>query len=146
MKNNISITQLVTIHQILREAEDKILNSTGHKLNLYIEETEMTFGIGAIASIVSESLGVPLYVVLSESREGQVKIARQICIWLIKKYLPEINNADIARHINRDRATVLHSLRYVNDRIATDDEVYLNKLNIAETALKTAVNEAKVNT
>lgn len=146
MQLNITIPQLLTIHQVLREAEDKIFDGTGHRLNLFIEETEITFGITTIVTTVADILNIPLYAILSESRQSDVKVARQISIWLVKQYMPGITNGEIARTMKRDRTTVIHTMQYVNDRISTQDDIFLNKLHAAEVAVKKAVYEAQVNT
>lgn len=146
MKTSITIPQLETIHRILREAEDAILDGTGHHLILFIRETEMLFGVSAIISIISGALNVPVYAILSESRRAEAKEARQICAYLINRFLPSVPTSEIAKALQRDRSTIHHTLNYVNDRISTNDERFINKLNAAEAAIKKMIDENKVNT
>lgn len=143
MSNRIDIKDLVIIHGLLRDTEEKILEGTGHKLVLSIQETEITFSIAGVVKAVATSLNIPLSLIISDSREGNVKTARQISMYLLKQYMPEIGNAHIARSMKRDRTTVTHSIRYVKDMISTKDAAFLFKLNTADQAVQKLLNESK---
>ena len=91
-----------------------------------------------LESILQESCnqwGVSEEEVFSQSRKANIVVVRQTAMYLAQKHT-KLTASKIGMHIGRrNHATVLHSIRQVKDRIATDKE-YATALHEIEKRLK----------
>lgn len=74
-------------------------------------------------NLISEKLGVSKDLLKSKSRKREIVEARQLFFALLKRD-STYSLASIGKLLNRDHATVLHSLRAVRD---LNDKSFLNK-------------------
>ena len=73
-----------------------------------------------IADAVCEEFHVSPEALMSNSRQRDVVIARQVSMYLAKKYTA-LTMSEIGRtHGNRTHATVMHALDVLNSTLATD--------------------------
>jgi chromosomal replication initiator protein len=73
---------------------------------------------GAVCSVV----GISQAAMLSPSRASEVARGRQIAMYLSRE-LTDLSLAEIARQFDRDHTTILHAVRVVSARAATDADV-----------------------
>jgi len=78
--------------------------------------------VAAIQGAVCSVLNVSQSTLLSSSRRAAVSRARQIAMYLSREMTP-LSLADIARQFDRDHTTILHAIRAVSARAATDADV-----------------------
>jgi chromosomal replication initiator protein len=78
--------------------------------------------IPAIQGAVCSVLGISQAALLSPSRASEVSRARQIAMYLSRE-LTDLSLAEIARQFDRDHTTILHAVRAVSSRAATDADV-----------------------
>jgi chromosomal replication initiation ATPase DnaA len=78
--------------------------------------------IMCIKEIVSAKTGIPVKLIESKSRKGDVVDARNICIRLIREMLPKMKYKYIGQQFGRDRTTMLNSLQKFSDLYDTDKE------------------------
>jgi chromosomal replication initiator protein len=78
--------------------------------------------VPAIQGAVCSTLGVSQQAMLSPSRAAELSHARQIAMYLSRE-LTDLSLAEIARQFNRDHTTILHAVRVVSTRAASDAEV-----------------------
>ena len=78
--------------------------------------------VAAIQGAVCSVLDVSQSTLLSSSRRAAVSRARQIAMYLSREMTP-LSLADIARQFDRDHTTILHAIRAVSARAATDADV-----------------------
>lgn len=72
----------------------------------------------------------PVKYLITRSNQSEYVEARQIVIYFLKK-LFKLSNKKIAKIIYRDRCTVIHSLKRVNDLIEFDHK-FRDKINLLE--------------
>ncbi|UCJ08150.1 hypothetical protein KTO58_02920 [Chitinophaga pendula] len=131
----LSIVQAVRLHHILQEAEKSILEETGLQVAVEVKRTYTSLSIAAIAAQVCLQLNIPMQLLLSGSRQCEVKEARHLIMYLCRKYIKGITPGAIGRQLGRDRTTVLHAWSVIEDRIYCRDEQVLRKLALAETEI-----------
>ena len=78
--------------------------------------------VAAIQGAVCSVLDVSQSTLLSSSRRAAISRARQIAMYLSREMTP-LSLADIARQFDRDHTTILHAIRAVSARAATDADV-----------------------
>ena len=86
------------------------------------ESVPDTPSIAAIQGAVCSVVGISQSAMLSSTRTAEVSRGRQIAVYMSRE-LTSLSLADIARHFNRDHTTILHAIRAVSARIATDADV-----------------------
>lgn len=74
-----------------------------------------------IQSCVSSWFGIPVYEMLSDSREAERVLPRHVAMYLTRHLTP-LSLPAIGRAFNRDHTTVIHALRCIDRRIA-DEEI-----------------------
>lgn len=76
-----------------------------------------------VITIVSEFTHVPVELIVGRSRKEEIVYARQLAVYFLNKYTG-YNQVKIGEILgNRDHSTIIHSLRVMSDRLATDDTV-----------------------
>ncbi|MCC6848279.1 MAG: chromosomal replication initiator protein DnaA [Deltaproteobacteria bacterium] len=75
-----------------------------------------------VESLVSEVLGVPPAVLVSDQRNARLVFARQVSMYLMRKQIG-LPLAAIGERYGRDHTTVLHAVRVIDARRAGDPEV-----------------------
>jgi chromosomal replication initiator protein len=69
---------------------------------------------------VCEYFNLPFDKLLKKDRQSNVVLARNILIYFLFKYTT-LSKSDIARMLNKDHTTVIHSFRALQDRIDTEE-------------------------
>lgn len=123
------------------EKEAELQNTFGMPLKLFVAESDFTFSIDAIVKLVSDSLGVPVVNIVSQSREEVGREARQIAMYLCKKYIPKVTPKDIGEYFGKERTTVIHSYEKVEDLLVSNDAKILAKLTLCEKNILTILND-----
>ncbi len=76
-----------------------------------------------IVEWVEKETGVPYFLMQTSSRKREFVEARQIAMSLLFKYFKhKMSLSEIGRKFNRDHATVIHSIKCVNNLIELDKE------------------------
>ncbi len=81
-----------------------------------------------IFNIVSETYGVSVEDMKSSSRSQNISLSRNVCMYVMKKCIPNITLKEIGINFNKDHATVLHSVKKVEASIETD-QIFKNTVN-----------------
>lgn len=84
--------------------------------------------IEKIFSIVSETYSVSVEDMKSSSRSQNISLARNVCMYVMKKCIQNITLKEIGSHFGKDHATVLHSVKRVEDTMQTD-QIFKNTVN-----------------
>ena len=74
-------------------------------------------------------LGVNDLALVGKTRIREVVEARQIAIYMAKKYLPKTALKRIGKRFNRDHSTVIYAISQYRDLTTTDNQ-YRNKANL----------------
>ena len=97
------------------------------------------FGVGGVLKTVTGYCGVDIKEIRSKSRKREVTECRSLCCYFLFKLLNRKSKygfraytlKKIGEDVNRDHATVLHSLRKVNEWVETDKN-FEQKINDLE--------------
>ncbi|MBR3767682.1 MAG: chromosomal replication initiator protein DnaA [Clostridia bacterium] len=81
-----------------------------------------------IFSTVSETYGVSLEDIKSSGRAQNISQARNVCMYVMKKVIPNITLKEIGVHFKKDHSTVLHSVKRVETSIESD-QIFKNTVN-----------------
>lgn len=94
-----------------------------------------TLTLEDILTIVAEATDLREDDIQSKTRKGDVKEARQLFCWFARKYTARPLEI-IGKTINRDHATVLHSIRVIDNLITTGDRTVKEKRNLIKARLE----------
>ncbi len=81
-----------------------------------------------IFSTVTETYGVSAEDMKSSSRSQNISLARNVCMYIMKKTIPNITLKEIGANFGKDHATVLHSVKRVEEAMETD-QIFKNTVN-----------------
>ncbi len=81
-----------------------------------IKEKKRTISLDYIKQTVTKHFGIDEKVLLSRSRTKEVVLARQIIMYLARKYT-DLSLTTIGQELRRDHSTVLHAYTTINDQI-----------------------------
>ena len=81
-----------------------------------------------ILGTICRASGISRAAIISNSRKTEIVAARQAYCYYARKYTKKSFDR-IGRDINRDHATVLHSVRTVNDLLDAKDSMMLDLVN-----------------
>ena len=76
-----------------------------------------------VLKVVSAKTGVSIEKIKSGSREGEICKARQLFCFVTRFSYPIISSPSIGATINRNHATVLHSIEVIENMICTRDYI-----------------------
>ncbi len=77
--------------------------------------------IERIFSVVASHYHVSVDDIKSTKRDAQISYARHVCIYLIRQ-MNELTLKQIAAHVSRDHATVIHSIKLIANEMDTSEE------------------------
>lgn len=117
------------------EFEQEVKRDFGTHLKLTVQEIDMVYGIDLIVKTISDMLSVPLHDILSNQRQAHSREARQIAMFLCKKYLPHAKDKEIAHYFSRDRSNVIRSVKRIEDLLAAADAVTTHNVKLCDTRL-----------
>lgn len=80
--------------------------------------------IDKIFHTVSEALGIPVHEIKGRRRTQEIAAARHACTYLLKK-LTDLSLIDIGRALDRDHATVINSIKKMEQEMAENPEFAL---------------------
>ena len=75
-----------------------------------------------ISRLVFNYFNVPLEKIKVNNRKAQVIRAKQFTAFFLKREIYKITLEEIGKVFNRDHATMIHSIRKINDLIEVDSE------------------------
>lgn len=78
--------------------------------------------IEGISRIVFNYFNIPLEMIKEKNRNREFIVARQFTAYFIRKELAKITLKEIGSVFNLNHATVIHSLRNINDLVDVDSE------------------------
>ncbi len=97
------------------------LKLAGEVIENITHHSSKEINIENIQSIISEFFDIPVESITGKSRKRNIVIARQLGIYFSKK-MTDLSLKEIGRKFgNRDHATVLHSIKTVNNLLDTDN-------------------------
>ncbi len=99
--------------------------------NRRMDEHHMEW-IAAVVACVGETMGVTPTRIVSRDRKADAALARQIAVYLVKKYRYEIPNVTIARYVMRDHTSVGHFIQLVYDYLKIGDARMTHGIAICE--------------
>lgn len=112
------IGSLLRVH-LQAKLENRPLDNTFIAREGWVRETQReVITMAEIVSLVEHNFGVPRSELMSKSRKGATNWARQVAMYLARKYtlLPL---EEIGKTFGRDHATVIHSFQKVSETIET---------------------------
>jgi len=93
---------------------------------LYVKNKRMYMNYNAhvenISRLVFSYFNVPLEKIKVNNRKAQVIRAKQFTAFFLKREIYKITLEEIGKVFNRDHATMIHSIRKINDLIEVDAE------------------------
>ena len=93
---------------------------------LYVKNKRMYMKYNAhvenISRLVFNYFNVPLEKIKVNNRKAQVIRAKQFTAFFLKREIYKITLEEIGKVFNRDHATMIHSIRKINDLIEVDSE------------------------
>ena len=93
---------------------------------LYVKNKRMYMNYNAhvenISRLVFSYFNVPLEKIKVNNRKAQVIRAKQFTAYFLKREIYKITLEEIGKVFNRDHATMIHSIRKINDLIEVDAE------------------------
>jgi chromosomal replication initiator protein len=107
---------------LIRKALDDPVDAGGASRSTGDQQGVNTPSVAAIQGAVCSILEIPQSAMLSSTRTAEVSRGRQIAMYLSRELTP-LSLAEIARRFDRDHTTVLHAIRAVSSRAATDADV-----------------------
>lgn len=81
-----------------------------------------------IFTIVSETYSVSVEDMKSSSRSQNISLARNVCMYVMKKCIQNITLKEIGAQFGKDHATVLHSVKRVEETMQ-QDTIFKNTVN-----------------
>ena len=81
-----------------------------------------------LLSIVSETYGVSLDDMKSSSRAQNISQARNVAMYVMKKVIPNITLKEIGDYFNKNHATVIHSVKRIEESVEKD-QIFKNTVN-----------------
>ena len=106
---------------LIRKALDDPVVTDGASVGCVDPEPDAP-SVPAIQGAVCSVLGISQAAMVSPSRASEVSRGRQIAMYLSRE-LTELSLAEIARQFDRDHTTILHAVRVVRARAASDAAV-----------------------
>jgi chromosomal replication initiator protein len=106
---------------LIREALEEPVN-TGTRQSDSGDADSDTPSVAAIQGAVCSVLGISQATMMSSSRTAAVSRGRQIAVYMTRE-LTSLSLAEIAREFHRDHTTILHAIRTVSARAASDAAV-----------------------
>jgi len=70
-----------------------------------------------IIELTAESFGINYEDIVGRSRKREIVLPRHISIYLISQYFKAFNQVKLASFFNRERTTIIHSLKEYEDCI-----------------------------
>jgi hypothetical protein len=77
----------------------------------------------AVEVIIADHFNIPLSILRSKTRKREVMEARHIVKFLGRKYFKSLSTADLGALFDHDHATVLNSIKVVNNLSETDKRI-----------------------
>ncbi|MGA2299050.1 MAG: chromosomal replication initiator protein DnaA [FCB group bacterium] len=96
-----------------------------------IEPRQIT--IDDIKNYVSDYFKIPIEIMESKSRKHEIALARQMAIYLSKKFTQHSLKSIGSHFSNRDHSTVLHSCQTIENYLVTDKNVKIAYENLTKT-------------
>lgn len=134
------LPQIGKLNKWLYEAEKELQKEFGMPLKLTVECLNNTYSIDAVVKLVSDILSVPVNKLLGTERFTQEKEARQVAMYLCRKYMPHITFEEIGDFFNKDHSTVMTSAKRVEELLALEDKSITTKVTACETQLLNLIN------
>ena len=70
-----------------------------------------------VIHIACRHLSIDSGSIFGKSRKRELVNARQVCMYFMRKFFPEMSLASVGEVFKKDHATVLHSIRVVKDQM-----------------------------
>ena len=133
----IELDKLPVVQKIMRQAEAKVLNMTGVKVNVSIASADISDNEARrndLRELVCKMYSVSWPEIMSDSRKGELVDARHAYMYLACTILKQSSNTT-GEELNRDHSTVLSALEKikgyykVNDFYTIKLTLIINKFN-----------------
>jgi len=136
------LPQMGALKQRVLLFERELKKDFGAKIKLDIHEIDIVYGIDMIVKMVSDLLSAPMHEMLSNKRQANAKEARQIAMYLCRKYIPDVKDREIAAYFSRDRSNVIHSINRINMLIDAKDTVITENIHLCESYLQSRIQNS----
>lgn len=133
------LPQICALRQRVLSFEKALQKEFGFVLKLNVAGADAAIGIDAIVKIVSNTLSIPMNKIMSNERSTNTKEARQLAMFLCKKYISKVTDREIAAYFSKDRSNIIHSLNRINALIDSNDENIVSFLRACETVLQNQI-------
>jgi len=111
------------------------LTLTEQTVRKFIKFSAKVITVDDIINTVCKHFGLETSVIYSKSRKREAVQARQVSMFLAKKYT-DLSNSKIGAQIgNKDHATVIHACKTITDQLETDKR-FSDEIGMIQTALK----------
>ncbi len=119
------------IDNILKTAQDEIRDLIGKPVVLNVRIKMSQISADVIILQVCEEMKLRFSEIISESQKKELVVARHLVMWLCAYYCG-FTDKKIGEILRRDRSTITHALKTVNDMLDTGDPLYFIPLTAVE--------------
>jgi len=140
IKNNIRELEGVVISIVAQATLNKRLidlKLVKEVVKQFVSQVDKEISVENIKTLVANYFDVPVEKLHSKTRLRDVVIARQLSMYLAKKYTTSSLKKIGDSFGGRDHSTVIHSLKTIEDMIDTD-KVFKDKVNVLLKKVKTS--------
>ena len=110
-----------------------IMTTSELLINIHLHSMKKPATLQNIIKAVEDISGVSEDEIKGNDRHGDIIPARHICYYFARKSGYTLK--DIGKYFNRDHSTVIKGIKSAEDRLHTQNEDYLNILNILKTKI-----------
>lgn len=132
------------LQDVLDDCTKKVESIIGVPVTVGFKLKFHFFSMESLATIICDVCEVSWSKVMSTTRKADIVIARQLFCYISYNYQKKSLNT-IARYLNKDHTTVIHSNDRVRAMIETSDEIYMPLYNECLKRIDALNNETKVN-
>lgn len=134
MLSQLDQTIQTRVNSILEIAQNDLRDLIGKPVVLNVRIKMSQISADVIILQVCEELKMRFSDIVSDSQKKELVVARHLIMWLCAYYCG-FTDKKIGEILRRDRSTVTHSLKTVNDMLDTNDPIYLAPLQAVETRI-----------
>jgi len=131
------------INQQIQNLEQHIASHIGKQVKLSINQLNdaLHLIVDDVIKLVSHALCMPVSLLLGRCRKQEVVMARYVCLHLIHIHAGDIHPGELANFFNRDRTTIIHAYKEIQNLIDTHNPQFHQYLNQVLNHLKTENDE-----
>lgn len=141
-----------TLNVIMQHCEKSIKQKLGFDIKIMYQQQKHNHILidmqllDDLLLMICEVIGVDVSVAKQKTRKGEVVLARQMYNYYARRNYPYTHLKDIAKLVNQDHTSVVHSTKLIRDYIAVQDQKILHTMDLIDQRLKMKPHENKPKT